>query len=227
MTAEHLTFVFGSSRYPLSSRRLHSQFLSVWMLPSCQTATHTGTTSKVMVHLMCSERASAFAETSSTPSGGIHRSGVALLLEIMAQPHPSAMQTACMRSAGCSICRGKEHSLLEAFMFYQKQMGQNVLVVNSYCAGHNDSAAANGSWDDGPSRKRARLKDSSAGRAASRKYGGPHGGTLIVAPTAVLNQWDQELAAKASPAAGAGFHALNTDVPPACLGLLLSNQICS
>ena len=64
---------------------------------------------------------------------------------------------------------------------------------------HAASAKAGGLEDTGPSRKRARLKD---GGYRSNKQPALHGGTLIVAPTAVLNQWDQELAAKASPAAG-------------------------
>lgn len=64
---------------------------------------------------------------------------------------------------------------------------------------HVASAKAEGLEDAGPSRKRARLKD---GGYKSSKQPALHGGTLIVAPTAVLNQWDQELAAKASPAAG-------------------------
>lgn len=64
---------------------------------------------------------------------------------------------------------------------------------------HEALADVGGLKDDGPSRKRARLKD---GGHSSKTHLGPHGGTLIIAPTAVLNQWDQELAAKASPAAG-------------------------
>ena len=64
---------------------------------------------------------------------------------------------------------------------------------------HEAPTDVGGMKDDGPSRKRARLKD---GGHSSKTHLGPHGGTLIIAPTAVLNQWDQELAAKASPASG-------------------------
>ncbi|KAK9822145.1 hypothetical protein WJX74_010771 [Apatococcus lobatus] len=78
------------------------------------------------------------------------------------------------------------------------------LQAESSLQGEHDAPVAPGGLKDArPSRKRARLK----GREhTSRKPLGPHGGTLIIAPTAVLNQWDQELAAKASPAAGIVTH---------------------
>lgn len=74
-----------------------------------------------------------------------------------------------------------------------------VLTSMHFADLHAAPVKIGGLEDDGPSRKRARLKD---GKQHSSKQPALHGGTLIVAPTAVLNQWDQELAAKASPAAG-------------------------
>lgn len=91
-----------------------------------------------------------------------------------------------------------EHPALHSLLQVSSEIVPTVSSV--HVAGTQAAPAKVGALeDDGPSRKRARLKG--AGRQ-SNKQPTLHGGTLIVAPTAVLNQWDQELAAKASPAAG-------------------------
>ncbi len=110
-------------------------------------------------------------------------------------PHTSAQAaSAAIDNQQETSTRGSQHA---ANHFQPAANSGSHVPANGVSNGTAKQAAAN-------SHKRSELHSPPAGQAqdTANTAGLPEGGTLIVCPTAVLNQWARELEAKVAPPAG-------------------------